>query len=520
MDSNSQNDAPQPQSYRFTLAHWVFARLLAGQSLNGQMTLLSAAQRELAERMQASPDLAVRLRIWRRHVDELPRDEGNQLAKQVFAVDPLSPPPESDRGCPEVEDRWPAPPTKDAYYGLAGDCVRAIEPHSEADPVALLIQFLVAFGNLVGRKPHFVAEADLHYLNLYTCLVGRTGKARKGASWGHIKRVMHVVDNVWAEDRIQSGLSSGEGMIHAVRDAATSRQKAKNGDWQTVEVDAGVEDKRLLAFEPEFASVLRTAERKTNTLSVMIRQAWDTGDLRTLTKNSPTKATGAHISIIGHITAEELRRYLTTTEAANGFANRILWTCARRSKLLPEGGQINRVDFGPLLRRLTQAVQAAQNVGEMVRDDGARSLWRSVYADLSEGKPGLLGAVTSRGEAQVMRLASIYAMLDCTHIISEPHLRAAMAVWDYAERSAAYVFGESLGDPLADEIWSKLKQTGCMTRTEIRDLLGRNASADKIGAALATLLEAGLATKHVQRDGPGRPEESWFPRNRQYDKTT
>ena len=30
---------------------------------------------------------------------------------------------------------WPDPPAPEAYYGLAGDVVRAIEPHSEADPV-------------------------------------------------------------------------------------------------------------------------------------------------------------------------------------------------------------------------------------------------------------------------------------------------------------------------------------------------------------------------------------------------
>ena len=68
-----------------------------------------------------------------------------------------------------------------------------------------------------------------------------------------------------------------------------------------------------------------------------IPQAWDSGDLGTLTKNSSTRATGAHISLIGHITADELRRYLTQTEQANGFGNRHLWFCVKRSKELPHG---------------------------------------------------------------------------------------------------------------------------------------------------------------------------------------
>ena len=56
--------------------------------------------------------------------------------------------------------------------------------------------------------------------------------------------------------------------------------------------------------------------RDGNTLSVVIREAWDTGGLHTLTKNDPITATDAHISIIGHITIEELLRHLDETEQA------------------------------------------------------------------------------------------------------------------------------------------------------------------------------------------------------------
>ncbi len=39
-----------------------------------------------------------------------------------------------------------------ARYGLAGEFVRLIEPHSESDPVALFDQFLVMYGNAIGRS--------------------------------------------------------------------------------------------------------------------------------------------------------------------------------------------------------------------------------------------------------------------------------------------------------------------------------------------------------------------------------
>src|SRR5262249_53961795 len=110
-------------------------------------------------------------------------------------------------------------------------------------------------------------------------------------------------------------------------------------------IDPGVVDKRLLVVESEFASPLCVMKREGNTLSSLLRLAWETGSLRSMTKNSPARATGAHISVIGHITRTELCRHLDETETANGFGNRILWVCARRSKVLPEGGSLEKVDL-------------------------------------------------------------------------------------------------------------------------------------------------------------------------------
>jgi hypothetical protein len=269
--------------------------------------------------------------------------------------------------------------------------VRAIEPQSEADPVALLIQILVGFGNCIGRSGNFPVEGDRHFMNLYATLVGDTAKARKGTSWGRIRRIFEQAEPDWTEKRIMSGLSSGEGLVWHVRDPIMTREKVKNGGvtgTQEVESDPGEPDKRLLVQEPEFAVVLRQIERHGNTLSTNIRQAWDRGDLGSLTKNSPVRATGAHISIVGHITTEELRRTLSTTEAANGFANRFLWVCVRRSKLLPDGG--GPVDLAPLIDRLKAAIEIARTLGEIYRSNAARKLWHSVYPQLSAGKPGLV----------------------------------------------------------------------------------------------------------------------------------
>ena len=75
---------------------------------------------------------------------------------------------------------WPTPLAPEAFHGLAGEVVRMIEPHFEADEAALLMQFLVGFGNAVGRAPYYQVGADQHYVNLYGVLVGRVLKGKKG----------------------------------------------------------------------------------------------------------------------------------------------------------------------------------------------------------------------------------------------------------------------------------------------------------------------------------------------------
>jgi hypothetical protein len=416
---------------------------------------------------------------------------------------------------------WPEPPDDAAYWGLAGEFVRLVEPHSEADPVAMLVQFLVAFGNVVGRTPYIEVGATRHYPNLFCVIVGNTSKARKGTSSDEVRRIFDKIDALWARNRIVSGLSSGEGLIWQVRDPIMKRSPVKKGgrivDFEEYEEDPGEADKRLLVFQPEFANTLTVCTREGNTLSAIIREAWDRGDLRTLVKNSPARATGAHISVVAHITSEELLRHLDGTEAANGFANRFQWFAVRRSKALPFGGAVPESELAAFADKVRRAAEAARQVGTLAFTPDAREIWSAVYERLSEGRPGLLGAILGRSEAQVLRLAMVYALTGGQASIDVQHLQAALALWERAEASCEFVFGDRLGDPDADAILNALRATPTgLTRTEISNLFGRNQSAARIERALMTLLHGGLAT--VQSETTGGRSAQRFTATRVYEK--
>lgn len=411
------------------------------------------------------------------------------------------------------EREWPTPAGPDARHGLAGEITRTIEPHSEGDPMAILAQLLVAIGNAMGRGPGFMVEADFHSTVLYALIVGESSRGRKGTSWSRPRALLTRADPEWARDRHAEGLSSGEGLVSYVRDEVLHREPDKNssGEWNEVVTDPGVEDKRLLVQEGEFAQALRSMQRTGNTLSPILRNLWDHGRAGAMTKTTQTRTNGAHVSVIGHIVFDELRRELAQTDTANGFANRFLFVCARRSKELPDGGDLSDEQLAPLAEALGERLAFARRVTVMKRNPEARELWHAVYGRLTESRPGLLGAVTSRSEAQVMRLAVIYALLDGSAAVRPEHLAAGLALWDYCDRSAAYIFGDSLGDPIADEILEALRaaRPGGMTRGELRDHFKRDAKkTERIDSALRRLAEAGRARMEREPTG-GRPAERW-----------
>ena len=128
---------------------------------------------------------------------------------------------------------------------------------------------------------------------------------------------------------------------------------------------------------------------------------------------------------------------------------------------------------------------------------------------MSQLRPGLRGAATSRAEAQVLRLSAIYAALDSTSVIGLPHLQAALAVWDYCYASASLLFGMSTGDPIADRIREAIEASDeGLSKSKISRLFHGHVERDRIDAALETLVSLGALSLRNQSTG-GRPSTHW-----------
>jgi hypothetical protein len=396
----------------------------------------------------------------------------------------------------------------EALEGLPGAVVAAISPHTESHPAAILATFLIGAGLLMGRTAYIYRDGHAHYPNEFALLLGKTSKGRKGTASRRTDEVFsYIIDDESTEwtpcdmreslyDRLKvSGLGSGEALIETLADEA--------------------EDRRRLVFEEEFSRPLKVMRRDGSILSETLRAAWDGGTLSNRVKGRRLVAKGAHVAVLGHITVEELLLELGQVNVFNGFGNRFLWFHTSRANRLPFGG--GRIDCSGLGRSLAQTLAWCRTIGEVEFDADAQRLWDEggIYDRLIDRPPGLLGAVTTRADSHVSRLALLYALLASEAVIRVPHLMGALAVWDYSERTCTYLFGESTGNEVADSVKELLEEAhpGGVTRTEMRNHFKRNLKPGQLEEALAVLSGAGAADYLKEQTGErGKPAEIWFSR--------
>jgi hypothetical protein len=410
--------------------------------------------------------------------------------------------------------------------GLAGDFVRLVEKDTEADSNILLLTFLVYAGNLIGRTAYSTAGGDQHCCNLFLTIVGTTSHGRKGSALSVVESFFLRGSFAPGLAHILYGISTGEGLIWEIRDPI-KRQECdhKARKFEETIVDPGVIDKRLLVSLGEFYQCLAVMRRKENTLSSILRTAWDRDVLQSPAKNSPAKASGAHVSIVGCISRDELLRAIDTGDADNGTLNRFLWACSKRSRLLPEGGKlfdtINSHAWNTLQEQFKNNLDAVRDQSIHLRRDGNASAdWGfdhnptvGIYQQLTEQRTGMWGSITARGAAQVLRLSLLEAVLNGSRKIQREHQNAALEIWRYCDDSARYIFGDRLDDPTAQTIMIALRQAGeaGLTRSEIYSVWQRKKSATEIQAALLRLSQAGLARCEKRDENrTGRPSEVWF----------
>ncbi len=418
--------------------------------------------------------------------------------------DSQAPPDDQRQGDPATErDERPLPDPAgwprlrdEAFYGLPGDVVRALEPHTEADPAGLLVTFLSMFGNAsasAGGSAPYIWAGGPQTAKLFLCLVGDSAKARKGTTQSAVEGIFRSIDvGLGWLSRIMSGTASGEAIIHQVRDPS------EKTDHEGEPIDAGSDDKRLLVVEEEFTRLLRTDRRDSSTVSQVIRLCWDGSPLQLMAKHVGERAEVHFVTYIGHTTRDDLRANLKGADVYNGFANRFLWIAVRRQKLLPDGGPGLRAAQKRMAKRVSVAINVAGKIGTITMTPDADDLWTEMYWELAyDVPPRAVGAFTARAETQILRIATAYAIADGSDKITVDHLRAARAVWDYARASVVYVHGGKTGDDDTDRLLEKIRDAkNGLTKTECSAVFNKHRNKSELDSMIEYLLHDG----HIEKE--------------------
>ncbi|MEV5299038.1 DUF3987 domain-containing protein [Amycolatopsis methanolica] len=379
----------------------------------------------------------------------------------------------------------------DCYLGFL---VSKLDATTEADPVAVLASLLCAAGVHLGQGPHVRAGDDPHPLLVWPLIVGRTSAGRKGTSWSTARRLIAAADPEFHRDNIKSGLSSGEGLAErfAIKDDDPSELEHR--------------DLRLMVMEAEWGGVMAKMRREGNSLSAILRSAWEGGDLSTLTVTARV-APNSHVGILAHITPQEFRAKISDSDLAGGTYNRFLPLAVARSKFLPFSQGADPTVLEQLGREFATRLSAGSELGTLGFTDDAAALWRALYIEFSTDtheRPQVEQFI-SRAVPNCLRIAAIHAALDGEPAIHPAHLRAAAALVRYSIDSARAIFTDT-DTPARLIAWiAEAGQTG-RTRKEITTgFFGGNTKAQQISAVLDPLVTSGLLVRSTRPRADGKP---------------
>jgi hypothetical protein len=409
--------------------------------------------------------------------------------------------PKTDKPKPTIRD--------EAFYGLAGEVVRLLEPVLETDRPAILSNFLSMAGVLFQHDAHSRVTADIHYPADYYLTVGPSAVGRKGTTTNAMLEVIERVQPGF-KARILSGLSTGQGLIVALM---KNKPKDSESDETTPEdVPEAIPEaiaSAVMVEISEFSELLAVMKREENTLTAVLRNAWDGRPLAVLTRKQPLKVQNVSIAQVAHITVRELLPKLTSTDRANGFANRYLFVWSERVKLLPKG-DMSHVNYSDVVVKLHKAMEAARNLGEVKRDPDAEELWAEEYKRLTARGDSMIDALLSRADAHVVRLSLLYALLDGSRVVRVQHLRAAIAFWDYCEASVRFVF--DMPDATDERILRKLED-GPLTTAEIRRLVFNDNKEIAWVADRMAALEEKKKVRRGPKEFKTKTVEAWYLRD-------
>jgi hypothetical protein len=368
-------------------------------------------------------------------------------------------------------------PRPEVFHGPLGAAVESIQSYTEADPVGILGCLIAECSALIGRGPQLNVSGLRVAARLFIMLVGPTSEGRKGTAGDNARTIISMSGVERPEGFLQRGFASGESVVETL---------------------ATLDDRRAMFRQDEMAGLLVAMNREGSTLSAVIRDLWDGVTIAHTTVAGHKQVDDAHVSVLGHITPEELRERLRPVDYANGLANRFLTLAVHRRQMVAwTGSKPLDAICAEAAQKLGAKVLAGQVEKTYDLSCAGFKRWCEIYANAPS-----CSMLSARREPQLLRLALVYAVLDGSDTIEVCHLDAALAFWDYVVDSLAWAMPDAKGptEPArASDIRNVIQVAGAagITLSDIGQAFSNHLHAKVRDAALDYLERKGEVVKRI-----------------------
>ena len=400
-----------------------------------------------------------------------------------------------DHDEPPIDEPMPFP---NINNDLCNQYINLMADVTEAPPSYHFFTFITTMSMLLGRNAYLLWGPDKLYTNLWTMIVGQTGRARKSTA---INRGCDILNRVTPDTQILPSLSTWEGLLTAM---------------QRHDDELNVKNEITMIAMSEFDGFLKKSRNEA--IAHMLPNLCDIYDMqkpaRSVTKGSPICIKNYFVSMICGIQPEVLETAFQTGDIHGGFAGRFCYVYDSCDKEIPIPIWNKEKEYGNILTELNK-IKLAFNVEQQILfHDSCIPIWNDFYHDYRnpEFHHPLLMQINERMQNHVLKIATIFTVIDNKPAIMPTHLNNAIAIAYWLMDNNKRLFG-TLGLDKQSKMEAKiieLIKDGCNDRRAIYQKLSGRTTARDLQMSIEALVKSDLIYEKSLKNPKGRPSKMYY----------
>lgn len=335
---------------------------------------------------------------------------------------------------------------QEVLFGWMQQYVELMNPTTEAPRAFHLGVGLTVAGAFLGRSVRVRYGSDELFPNLYTMLVGASGRTRKDSA---IRRGTSLLR------------SADSGLGHFSRSPVSILRDI--GSAEGLLTHLATYPSTLLHLS-ELSRLMANAKREvTRSISPTLMEAWDCPPVMTNQTKNPVVAKDPTLSALAAVQPDVLADLMTDADIHSGFANRWFYVAGQGGEAKPWPEQMPRDKARYLYERLVAAREiAAKRERALELDPEAHDLWESWYLEqFAIGGTTEELAMQQRLPVIAVKIALILTALEGAAAISAEALNAGIRTASWSWGNLQPLIGE-WGGSIENRIHTRV--TNLLTR--------------------------------------------------------